>query len=147
MDHLQMTAPCGLDCFNCTFNPVQEDEKVMKQVELWSEEYNLPTDVMLCQGCRNHDGQIPLQKHLFGDAHRPAAYQCSKTKNVVFCVECEAFPCDYLHPCTDRAQTLPHNIKVFNLCLINRMGFEQWATSKAAEVRDTYFSKPWSLAK
>jgi len=66
---------------------------------------------------------------------------------VAFCGECEDFPCDYLHPLADKAQTLPHNIKVFNLCLINRMGLEQWATSKAAEVRTTYFNKPWSLAE
>lgn len=147
MDYLQMTAPCGLDCFNCTFYLAREDKEAMQQVEKWSEQLNIPIATMLCRGCRNHDGQIPLQKHLFGDEHRCAAYECSKDKKVAFCGECEDFPCDHLHPLADKAQTLPHNTKVFNLCLINRMGLEKWATSKAAEVRTTYFSKPWSLAE
>ena len=147
MDYQQMTAPCGLDCFNCTFYLAHEDSKAMKQLEIWSEQLNVPTEIMLCQGCRNHDGQIPLQLRLFGDDHRCGAYQCSSAKKVAFCGECEDFPCDYLHPLADKAETLPHNTKVFNLCLINRMGLEKWAASKAAEVRKTYFNKPWSLAE
>jgi hypothetical protein len=147
MDYRQMTAPCGLDCFNCTFYLAREDDEAMKQVELWAEQYKIPTDIMQCRGCRNHDGKIPLQKHLFGDAHRCAAYECSKMKKVELCGACEDFPCDYLHPWADKAETLPHNIKVFNLCLINKMGLEQWASSKAAEVRTAYFTTPWSLAE
>jgi len=27
------------------------------------------------------------------------------------------------------------------------MGIEKWAESKAAEVRKTYFTQPWSLAE
>ena len=147
MDYLQMTAPCGLDCFNCTFYLAREDSEAMKQLEIWSEKLNIPTEIMRCEGCRNHDGQIPLQLRLFGDDHRCGAYECSKAKKVAFCGECEDFPCDYLHPFADKAETLPHNTKVFNLCLINRMGLEQWAASKAAEVRKAYFKKPWSLAE
>lgn len=147
MNYLQMTAPCGLDCFNCTFYLAHTDGEAMKQVEMWSERLNIPVDTMLCQGCRNHNGQIPLQKHLFGDEHRCGAYECSQTKKVTFCGECEGFPCDHLHPYADKADTLPHNTKIFNLCLINRMGLEQWALSKAGVVRKTYFTKPWSLAE
>jgi hypothetical protein len=147
MDYLHMTAPCGLDCFNCTFYLAREDSEAMKQVEIWSEQLNIPAEIMSCRGCRNHNGQIPLQLRLFGDDHRCAAYECSTAKKVAFCGECDDFPCDYLHPLADKAETLPHNTKVFNLCLINRMGLEKWAESKAAEVRKAYFSKPWSLAK
>ncbi len=64
MDYYQMTAPCGLDCFNCTFFLAPEDHEAMKQVEQWSEELNIPVKTMLCHGCRSHNGQIPLQKHL-----------------------------------------------------------------------------------
>jgi len=35
---------------------------------------------------------------------------------------------------------------VFNLCLINKMGLENWAASKASMVRETYFTKPWTLS-
>jgi hypothetical protein len=44
------------------------------------------------------------------------------------------------------AGDLPHNIKVFNLCLINKMGLKKWAETKALEVRNNYFKKPWTLA-
>lgn len=142
-----MTAPCGLDCFNCTFYLAHEEPEAMQQLEKWSKQLHIPTDVMLCKGCRKHDGRIPLQQHLFGDEHRCAAYECSTSKKAMFCGECGDFPCDYLHPYADKAETLPHNIKVFNLCLINRMGVEKWANTKAAEVRQTYFTKPWTLAE
>lgn len=146
MDCFQMTAPCGLDCFNCTFYLAHDNSEAMNQLDQWSEELNIPVKTMLCNGCRNHNGRIPLQKHLFGETHECAAYECVQVKGLKFCGDCEDFPCDNLHPYADKADTLPHNIKVFNLCLINKMGLEEWAESKALEVRKTYFTKPWSLA-
>ena len=146
MDFFKMTAPCGLDCFNCQFFLASDNAEALEIVEKISEEYNMPLDVMMCDGCRSHDGKIPLQKHLFGTDHKCAAYECSKAKGVQFCGECEDFPCDNLHPYADKAETLPHNTKVFNLCLINKMGLEKWANEKAAKVRGTYFTKPWSLS-
>lgn len=146
MDYLKMTAPCGLDCFNCHFFLAHEDKEAMNNVEELSKKHKIPVDVMLCKGCREHHGQIPLQKHVFGKEHRCAAYECSKENGVQFCGECDQFPCDNLHPYADMASELPHNIKVFNLCLINKMGLEKWGKSRASEVRRTYFSKPWTLA-
>jgi hypothetical protein len=146
MDYLKMTAPCGLDCFNCHFFLAHEDQGAMNTVEKLSKKHNIPVDVMLCKGCREHNGQIPLQKHVFDEEHRCAAYECSKEKGVQFCGDCDQFPCDNLHPYADMATELPHNIKVFNLCLINKMGLENWAESRASEVRKAYFAKPWTLA-
>jgi hypothetical protein len=34
----------------------------------------------------------------------------------------------------------PHNTKVFNLCLIKRMGVASWAQEKAASVKKTYYT-------
>ena len=147
MDFKRLTAPCGLDCFNCHFYLANESSEAMKTLEKLSEEHNVPVEVMLCRGCRDHDGRIPLQKHVFGEEHRCAAYECSKEKGVEFCGDCNEFPCDNLHPYADRAGDLPHNMKVFNLCLINKLGLEKWAESKASEVRNDYFNKPWTLAK
>ncbi len=146
MDYFQMTAPCGLDCFNCHFYLAHEDPDAMKSVQKLSKELDIPVEIMLCKGCRSHDGQIPLQKRIFGEAHRCAAYECSKEKDIDFCCDCDRFPCDNLHPYADRADVLPHNTKVFNLCLIKRMGLEKWAETKAPQVREDYFNKPWSLA-
>ena len=147
MDYFQMTAPCGLDCFNCVFYLAHEDQEAMKSVEKMSTEYNVPVDTMLCRGCRSHDGKIPLQMHLFGETHSCSAYECSKSKGLKVCGDCDEFPCDNLHPYADKASILPHNIKVFNLCLINKLGLKKWAESKASEVRKVYFTKPWSLAE
>jgi hypothetical protein len=146
MDYFQLTAPCGLDCFNCHFYLSHENKEAMKMVEKLSKEYNIRVEIMLCKGCRSHNGQIPLQKHVFGEAHRCAAYECSQGKQLRFCSDCDQFPCDNLHPYADKAADLPHNIKVFNLCLIKKMGLEEWAKTKASEVRKIYFTKPWTLA-
>lgn len=147
MDYFQMTAPCGLDCFNCHFYLAHENQEAMDMVTTMAEQYKMPVETMLCKGCRNHDGQIPLQMHAFGEDHRCGAYECSKEKGVAFCGECSDFPCDNLHPYANMAGELPHNMKIFNLCLINKMGLEAWASTKAAEVRTTYFTQPWTLAK
>ncbi len=147
MDYFHLTAPCGLDCFNCPFyRAAENDPDALETVTQMSAQYQIPVDVMLCRGCRHHDGRIPLQQHVFGEAHRCAAYECIRPKAIDFCGACDAFPCDHLHPYADKAGELPHNIKVFNLCLINRLGLEEWARTRAAEVRRTYFTHPWTLA-
>ena len=146
-DYFNLTAPCGLDCFNCRLFLAHEDPDARAEVEQMAEAYGVPFEIMLCRGCRNHNGRIPVQQHIFGEAHRCAAYECSRKEKVDFCGECKQFPCDSLHPYSDKADELPHNMKVFNLCLIQRMGLEKWAESKAAEVRYTYFNKPWTLAR
>ena len=61
-------------------------------------------------------------------------------KGIAYCYECAEFPCDYLHPYADQASFRQHNTKPFNLCLIKKMGIEQWAVDKAANVKETYFS-------
>lgn len=124
MDYFQMTAPCGLDCFNCHFHLANENEESKTILEEISKEYRIPVEAMLCKGCRNHNGQIPIQKQFFGEAHHCAAYECSLEKGLRFCGDCDQFPCDNLHPYADKAADLPHNIKVFNLCLIKKMGRE-----------------------
>jgi len=145
MDYFQMTAPCGLDCFNCHFFLAHENKEAMRTVERLAKEHDIPIEIMLCKGCRDHNGRIPLQKHVFGEAHRCAAYECSRERQLKFCGDCEEFPCDTLHPYADMADQIPHNIKVFNLCLIKKLGLQQWAATKAGNVRTVYFSKPWTL--
>ncbi|MCK7508657.1 MAG: DUF3795 domain-containing protein [Desulfobacterales bacterium] len=75
-----MTAPCGRHCFNCHFFLAHEDKEAMSTVKTLSEKFSIPVELMLCNGCRKHNGQIPIQKQFFGDAHRCAAYECSQSK-------------------------------------------------------------------
>ncbi len=84
---------------------------------------------------------------IYGDSHRCAAHECAKSEGHHSCGDCEYFLCDNLDPYADKADSLPHNIEVFNLCPINKIGLEKWAESKAEDVHSTNFTKPWSLAE
>jgi len=136
MDYKQMTAPCGLDCFNCYIYSDYEDKELQALV-LKEAGYSL--EIAICKGCRNENGKIP---NLPMECN---VYPCAEKKGVAFCCDCSDFPCDYLHPYADRASQLPHNTKVFNLCLIKKLGLESWAKDKAKSVKEVYFTGKWKL--
>lgn len=138
MDYLRMTAPCGLDCFNCPLFLAMENQELRAAI---SKRMNLPFDKAFCEGCRNHNGAIPI----LGMAEPCNVYKCIQQKNINFCSDCSDFPCDHLHPYADRAGEVPHNTKVFNLCLIRKMGLEAWAQNKAKSVKSTYFKSKWKI--
>jgi len=146
MDYHHMTAPCGLDCFNCFFYlATQGDEESLRITKIYQDTMGVPEEVMRCNGCRAHEGQPPMHAVSFDREGACPAYACSTEKGLDFCCDCGDFPCDHLHPYADRADKVPHNTKVFNLCLIKKMGLEKWATEKAGQVRQTYFYKWWTL--
>jgi hypothetical protein len=138
MDYRQMTAPCGLDCFNCPMHLALEDEALRAAI---SRNLGLPAEQCSCNGCRDCNGQIAF----LGMTEPCNVYQCISGKGLSFCSECDDFPCDHLHPYADRASLVPHNTKVFNLCLIRKMGLEPWARDRAKKVRDRYFKEKWRL--
>lgn len=132
MDYRQMTAPCGLDCFHCPVYLAAGNEKIKKAV---AERLNIPLERVACRGCRNERGTIE-----FLNMTEPCnVYKCIDNKGISFCSDCPDFPCDHLHPYADLASQRPHNIKVFNLSLIKKMGLDKWAAEKAKSVRETYF--------
>lgn len=145
MDYKQMTAPCGLDCFNCMFYLADKDDQARDTVEIYCDLMGMDFEGMLCQGCRAHQGKIPTFKYSFGQDYVCGAWRCISEKGHDFCHECGDFPCDLLHPFADRADKLPHNIKAFNLCQIKKMGLDKWAEEQAARTRQTYFHKWWTL--
>jgi hypothetical protein len=138
MDYKYMTAPCGLDCFNCPVYLAGENEKLREAVAKY---LNLPLEQAVCGGCRAEKG-APAAEGLNGKCN---VYQCTEKKGISFCCDCSDFPCDHFQPYADRAAVVPHNYKVFNLCLIKKMGFEAWAKDKAKSVRDTYFQGKFKL--
>jgi len=138
MDYRQMTAPCGLDCFNCPVYLAREDEGLRTKI---SQNMGIPAEQASCQGCRNEKGRIP-----FLNMTEPCSvYECTEKKGIDFCCDCPDFPCDHLHPYADKASLLPHNTKVFNLCLIKKMGLEAWAETKAKSVKSRYFKGEFKL--
>jgi hypothetical protein len=110
-----------------------EDMKLRANI---SERLNISLEAARCKGCRNSLGTISF----LGDSKPCEVFRCTSEKSITYCYECTNFPCDHLHPYADQASVRQHNTKLFNLCLIKKMGIEQWAKDKAANVKETYFS-------
>ena len=138
MDYRQMTAPCGLDCFNCPMYLANENEKLRTAI---ANNIGIPFEKAVCKGCRNEKGTIPF----LGMIEPCTVYKCIEKKGLSYCCDCPDFPCDHLHPYADKASLVPHNTKVFNLCLIKKMGLESWAETKAKSVKDTYFKGEFKI--
>lgn len=132
MDYQNMTSPCGLDCFNCPLYLANTDEILRKTMAF---KLNITLDKAVCQGCRNVQGTV----RAIGRNSPCYIYQCAQGSDLNFCFECRDFPCDFLHPYAKEADKRPHNTKVFNLCLIKKMGLEKWAGEKALNVKEEYF--------
>ena len=138
MDYRQLTAPCGLGCFNCAVYRAREDDTLRATV---AQRLGIPPERAVCPGCRAAKG---APRHL-GERGPCKVWRCISAKGHEFCFECDEFPCDALHPYADKAAERPHNTKVFNLCLIKRLGVERWAQEKAAQVRQTYYQKKFEI--
>jgi len=132
MDYEYMTAPCGQDCFNCPAYLANKNPEMRTMV---SEKIGIPSEKAACPGFRAVKGDCPLLPVLGVECH---IYPCAEKKGNKLCCDCLDFPCDYLHPYADKADKVSHNIKVFNLCLIKKMGLESWAKDKAKSVKDVY---------
>ncbi|MHB1002140.1 MAG: DUF3795 domain-containing protein [Armatimonadota bacterium] len=130
MDYEKMTAPCGLACFDCVIYKANDDEELRKRVSL---QLGIPMEKAVCNGCREENGKCPVVISACD------IFPCTREKGVKFCFECQDFPCDHLHPYADKADKYPLNVRVFNLCLIKKMGLEAWAESKAKSVKEEYF--------
>ncbi len=130
-----MTAPCGLPCFECYLYLANDNAEIKAMV---MKELGISEDKAVCKGCRDENGKCA---HLAVDCR---VYPCAQEKGLQLCCDCTDFPCDYLHPYADKAH-LWHNTKVYNLCLIKKMGLEAWAKTKAKSVLETYSYGEWTL--
>ena len=133
MDYFNLTSPCGLDCFNCQLYQAGTDEAVRAKL---ADRLKIPPETAVCKGCRNQDGKVPA----IGRFKPCRIYKCAVVHGLDFCGDCPDFPCDHFHPVADQADRRPHNTKVFNCCLIKKMGLEKWASEKALSVKETYFN-------
>ena len=128
----KLTAPCGLDCFNCD---IYEANLTDEMAEFIHTKLGVPKESIACKGCRQQDG-----KHFHLPSEGCATLNCAKDKGVEFCCDCEEFPCSLLAPLADEAQRYPHNFKLFNLCRIRKVGIDRWIEEEAAEIRKKYFT-------
>jgi hypothetical protein len=134
-DCREMTAPCGLDCFNCPVHLAQENEEIRNRIVA---NLGVSYNDAACSGCRSVDGFCPLGRK-YG-SKQCETFACVQEKGIETCADCTDFPCDRLQPLANLPSANPHNLKVYNLALIRKMGCDRWAQEKAKQVRDAYFA-------
>ncbi|MDD4238234.1 MAG: DUF3795 domain-containing protein [Desulfotomaculaceae bacterium] len=117
---ITLVAPCGIFCGECEAYKCKDDSALMERM---MNSKVLKKEMLPCPGCRAIKGNC-----LAVDG-TCATYACVIEHEVDFCFECPEFPCAKLNPAADRAEVLPHNIKVFNLCCIEHQGLEKFLES------------------
>jgi len=127
-DRSKLIAPCGIDCGICELFLCRDDHRLMDALV----SKGIPRSVLPCGGCRQIRGKCPAI------GGRCATYVCAMERWVTFCNDCEDFPCTKLAPAADRAGTLPHNMKLFNLCTIQQFGLHEFV-KRSAGVKKSYF--------
>ena len=128
MDYLELTAPCGLDCFNCLTYLASQDDEVIGSV---AEELGITLEQAKCFGCRSMKGIIPSQ----GMTEPCPIFACAEERGHTFCFECEDFICDKLNPNSDKSRQAACNVRTINLTLIKRMGLDRWVKEKRRRVK------------
>ncbi len=136
MNKKELTAPCGLDCFNCGWfeenltDEIRENEA--KRLGISVKEVN-------CKGCRGEQGKCWWAK---GNC---ATWSCVQKKGIKYCFECNEFPCALLAPSVKGAD-FPHNMKVYNLCRMKLLRIDKWI-EESAEIRKCYYEGKFEVGK
>jgi len=133
---ITLVAPCGINCSDCGAHLVKDNPVLIERLlASGARKESLP-----CAGCREVKGNCPV----IGSTCE--TYICIEKRGFDFCYECPEFPCAKLNPAVDRANTLPHNTKVFNLCFIQRHGLAKFL-EKAPEIKQRYYQGKMEIGK
>ncbi len=135
----KVISPCGLDCFNCK---VYKDNVTPELQEILTADTPFAAADISCEGCTREHLCISLE--LQGKDCKTR--DCAHSKNISYCFECSDFPCPLLMPTADGAATFPHNTKLYNLCLMQKLGVEQWSEI-AADINSKYFNTSFEIGK
>lgn len=135
-ERLNLVAPCGIDCGICELHTCGHDHELF--IKLTSK--GMPKEKLPCDGCRSVAGNCPV----IGGVCE--TYKCISEKNVKFCYDCDEFPCEKLHPAANGAGVLPHNIKVFSLCTIKRIGLDAFV-EKSPEIKKRYYAGKMAVGR
>ena len=137
MNKIVLTAPCGLDCFNCPSYEGNITEEWKKQVAGF---LGIPVEEAPCKGCRDEKGKCK-----FAINNQCATWDCVQEKGVAYCHECAEFPCKLLMP-TLKGADFPHNMKLYNLCRMKLIGMENWI-EESPEIRKRYYEGKFEVGK
>jgi hypothetical protein len=137
MDKKLLTAPCGLDCFNCPSYEENITEEYKKQA---AEFLKIPVEKTSCKGCRDEGGHC-----IYGENNECATWNCILEKGLNLCNECSDFPCKNLMP-TQKGANFPHNMKLYNLCRIKLIGHDNWI-KESQDIRKLYYNGRFVVGK
>ena len=84
-----LTAPCGLDCFNCE---IYEDNLTDDFAGFIHDYLGVSKEDIPCKGCRKQDG-----KHYHLPSEGCSTLDCAKIKGVELCCDCDEFPCHVIN--------------------------------------------------
>lgn len=127
-DRAKLIAPCGLDCGICTLYLCRDDKQLADSLI----SQGISKEALPCDGCRAVEGRCPVING------KCATFECADENGISFCSECNDFPCMKLAPAADKADILPHNTKLYKLCVIQRLGVEE-LIERALEIKQSYF--------
>ena len=130
-DEAKLVAPCGLYCGACPVFVASSNSTLAQKI---AQTLGISVEQVNCPGCRAQKGHISIM----GEPVCPTYHCCIEQKELQFCYQCEDFPCLKLAPCVDKAQILPHNTKVYNLVLLQKLGVEEWL-HRAPQLQRQYF--------
>jgi hypothetical protein len=131
-----LVALCGIDCGICELNMCRDNPGLLAYLV----SRGIPKEKLPCAGCRKIEGHCPVI------GAQCATYACAAERGVDFCFDCGDFPCTKLQPSADRADVLPHNTKVFNLCTIKRAGVENFVKI-SSEIKEKYYKGKMEIGK
>ncbi len=135
-ERINLVAPCGIDCGICELYVCKDNAHLQNALV----EKGIPMEKLPCPGCRAIEGVCPV----IGSTCE--TYQCAAARKAEYCFSCEDFPCTKLHPAAHRAEVLPHNLKIFNLCTIQRIGVEAFI-EKSTEIKKRYFTGKMAIGR
>jgi hypothetical protein len=127
-ERIKLVAPCGIDCGTCELHLCKDNQQLFSYLV----SKGIPQEKLPCSGCRDIEGNCPVI------GNQCASYTCITEHNLEFCFDCRDFPCSKLNPSADRADVLPHNLKVFNLCTIQRDGVEGFI-ALSTDIKHKYY--------
>lgn len=127
----KIVAPCGIDCFNCEMYEKNVTDAFQTRL---AGSLNVAKEEITCKGCI--DGNQCLLLDLRGETCKTLS--CVKEKGVNYCFECDNFPCENLMPIADKASIYPQNFKLYNLCMMKKLGVQGWLEI-ADDIRHTYY--------
>jgi hypothetical protein len=125
---MTLAAPCGIFCAECECYKAAETPALLEFLV----SKGIERDRLPCPGCRPLEGNCPVLEETC------PTYACALANRVDFCHECLDFPCAFLTPAADRAEVLPHNLKVFSLCALKQQGLRDWSV-QYPEFKKRYF--------